>query len=101
VSDLFEAGQANWSAIARDGWRLGVDAAWVVRLRLVRLAGGGEPARREMALMAAEKYHGHTAYVEAVASGKLGRSARSIAAGTLAFYGLWISDNRRRLAEGD
>lgn len=93
--------QDSWKRIAREGCGMAVDAACVIWLRSLRLAGGGKRARRELALMTAEKWHAHKAYGRELAKGRFGRSPRSIAASTLAFYGLWIRDNRRRLSEED
>ena len=94
-------GESGWAEIARDGCRFGVDAAWVLGLRSLRLAGGGKDAGRELALMVAEKCYGHAAYANALASGRFGRSPRSITASTIAYYGQWVRDNRRRLAGKD
>lgn len=77
------------------------DAPWVVGLRLRRLAGGGSAAGDELALMVAEKWYAHRAYVKALASGVMGRSPGEVAANTFAYYGTWVEDNRRRLSEGE
>jgi len=89
----------GWPDIARDACRFGVDAAWVVGLRLSCLARGGKTAQRELALMVVEKWVGHATYARALARGHLGRSPRSITAATIAYYGHWVRDNRKRLAE--
>lgn len=88
----------SWVDIARGGCRLARDAASVVYLRSLHLAGGGKPAGREMALMVAEKCYGHAAFAKALANGQLGGSPKTIAAGTMAYYELWVRDNRRRLS---
>jgi hypothetical protein len=93
--------EASWGDVARGACRIAVDTPWVVGPRLLRLAGGGEAARDELALMVAEKWFAHAAYAKAVAKGTMGRSLRDIAAGTLGYYGLWIRHNRRRLAAGE
>jgi hypothetical protein len=76
------------------------DAPWVVGLRLRRLVRGGTAAGDELALMVAEKYYAHAAYVKALATGIMGRSPGEVAANTFAYYGAWVGDNRRRLSEG-
>lgn len=96
-----EGPQDSWKQIAREGCGMAVDAAWVIWLRSLRLAGGGKRAGRELALMTAEKWYGHKAYGRELAKGRFGRSPRSIAASTLAFYGLWVRHNRRRLSQND
>ncbi len=88
----------SWADIARGGCRFARDAASVVWLRSLRFAGGGKLAGRELALTVAEKCCGHAAWAKALASGRLGRSPKAITAGTIAYYGLWVRDNRRRLS---
>ena len=94
-----EASRDGWGQAARGACGILADAPWVVGLRLLRLAGGGKAGREEMALMITEKWFAHEAWAKALASGKLGRSPGEIAAGTFAFYGQWVRDNRERLSE--
>ena len=101
ASDLGEPARADsWADIARDSCRMGVDAAGVVWLRTLRLAGGGKEASSEAMLMVAEKWCGHAAYAKELGGGRLGSSCKEIASGTIAFYGCWLRDNRQRLAGG-
>ena len=97
ASDGSAEGSESWAEIARGSCRLASDAAWVVGLRSLRLARGGRPALREAALMVTEKWYAHAAYARALATGQLGRSPGAIAAGTIAYFGIWVADNRRRL----
>jgi hypothetical protein len=99
ASEPVEQEQADgWADIADESCRFGVDAMAVMWLRSMRLAGCGEAARSEAMLMVAEKWFGHSAWAKALASGKLGCSPKAITANTLAFYGQWVRDNRKRLS---
>lgn len=95
-----EASRDGWGQAARGACGILADAPWVIGLRLLRLASGGRAAREELALMVAEKWFAHAACVEALAGERFGRSPGEIAAGTIAYYGQWVSDNRRRLSTG-
>jgi len=99
-SDDLQSDTPDWSDIGRQIRAFAIDAGLVIRLRSLRLAKGGRPAGRELAVMVAEKWYGHSAYAKALATGRLGRSPREIAAGTLSFYGTWVRDNRERLSRG-
>lgn len=90
----------SWGDVACGLAAILADATWVAGLRLRRLAGGGAPARRELALMVTEKYFAHATYARALASGELGGNGRQLCAFTVAYYGCWVSDNRRRLSRG-
>jgi hypothetical protein len=88
----------SWPGIAVGSVGLALDAVQVVWLRSLRLAAGGDPARRELALMVEEKWRGHAAFALALASGRIERSPKGFAAATVAHYGPLVRKNRRRLS---
>jgi hypothetical protein len=103
VSEAAKTGHAaadGWGDVACGIAAMLADAPWVAGLRLRRLARGGAPSRYELALMVAEKYVAHAAYARALASGGFGGNGRQWCAFTVAYYGRWVSDNRRRLSRG-
>jgi hypothetical protein len=82
-----------------DMWRLGLDAQYVVALRLAKISRGGAEAGAECRRMVSEKIAaaaaGHAAATSAVASGKgLDRAA----ARALAPVKRTVRANRRRLS---
>ncbi len=91
----------GWSDAACDMCGILADAPWVIGLRLRRLARGGAAAGDELGLMVAEKWYANKGVASAIATGRMGRSPREIAANVIGFYGQWVSDNRRRLSAGE
>lgn len=88
----------GWLSIGRDSLVFWNDAAWVVWLRLARLAGGGKPGKHEARQMVSEKVTAHAQFVRELASGKAGKSPRAIVSKVLSHYGPGVRANRERLS---
>jgi hypothetical protein len=79
--------------------RLGIEAQWVIALRMMRLAAGGKRARREAHRMIAEKGAAVVAAQMAAAAALAG--ARGPAVATARAYGTYkraVARNRQRLS---
>jgi N-acyl-D-aspartate/D-glutamate deacylase len=86
-----------WFGVGLDAWSLGVEAAAVVGLRTLKLAGGGESAAAEAQLMVDEKIAAGLALQSKAMSGALGYSPASVARNALTHYRRKVRANRRRL----
>ena len=87
----------GWCEIGAEAWQLGAEGWQVLWLRSVRLAKGGDSARREAQLMVSEKIEAHGELGLAILSGELGTGAREILGGSVAFYLKSVRGNRKRL----
>lgn len=88
----------NWASIGFDTWLLGFEAASVIGLRTLKLAGGGAAAVREADLMVREKLAAAATLHIQAATGQLGTTPAAAARKTVAHYRKKIRANRRRLA---
>ncbi|MEO6093484.1 MAG: hypothetical protein ABIT04_01485 [Novosphingobium sp.] len=85
-------------SISRDSVSFWTDAAWVICLRLKRIAGGGKNGKQEAKRMVTEKVAAHAQFVRDLAKGKAGKSPQSITSRVIAHYGPGIRANRDRLS---
>ena len=88
----------GWLSAGLDAWALGVEASAVIGLRTSRLASGGEPARREAALMGAEKIGAGLELQTALPSAGAGLTPLSGTRKALRHYRRKVAANRRRLS---
>ncbi|MDZ4375718.1 MAG: hypothetical protein U1C74_30420 [Phenylobacterium sp.] len=88
-----------WLGIGLDAWRLSVEASTVIGLRTLRLAQGGEAAKREAERMIDEKLEAGRALQALALTGGLGVNPAQVSARTLAHYRRKVSANRRRLSK--
>lgn len=88
----------DWLATSLEAWVLAGDAAMVMALRFMRLSAGGGDAWMEAERMVTEKLSANWKLGLALAEGRLGSSAESVARGTLRHYAPHVRANRRRLA---
>ena len=89
----------DWPALAVDAWVVGMDAATVVGLRMMKLAAWDAAATAEAQRMVSEKVEAGMQLQTLALSGALGTSAASMMAGSLRHYGQAVRANRRRLAK--
>jgi hypothetical protein len=80
-----------------DTWSLGVEAASVIGLRMLRLAAGGAGAQVEANRMVTEKIAAAADLQRMAMTGALGSTATAAASRTLAHYRRKVRANRRRL----
>lgn len=76
---------------------LGADGAAVVRLRLARIARGGDAGKHEAKLMVTEKLAAIVYLLKALLTGGLGTGPRTISEEVLDYLGEKVRANRRRL----
>jgi hypothetical protein len=86
-----------WFRIGLDAWSLGVEAASVIALRTLKIAGGGDAAGAEAERMINEKIQAGLSLQTLAMTGGLGATPYSVAAKTLTHYRRKVRANRRRL----
>ena len=91
---------SEWLSIGCDSVSFLNDAAWVICLRLARLAKGGKQGKQEAKQMVSEKVAAHAQFVRELAGGKAGKSPRAIVSKVLSHYGPGVRANRERLSRG-
>ncbi len=96
-TDVAAMWRNDWLATSMEAWLLGSEAAMVMGLRFARLAAGGSDAWVEADRMVMEKVAANWELGLALAQGRLGTSAESVARGTLRHYRPHVRANRRRL----
>jgi hypothetical protein len=89
-----------WLGVGFDAFSLGLEAASVIALRSLTLAGGGARAQAEAVRMVAEKAEAATALAMRAALGDLGTTPAAAASKTMRHYRRRVRRNRRRLAGG-
>jgi hypothetical protein len=90
---------STWFAISVDSWNLTVEAAWVIGMRLARMAQGGSRAEREAQLMVTEKVASVMELGMAIARGRHGSTPEAITSAAIAHYRRGVRANRDRLSE--
>jgi hypothetical protein len=88
-----------WIGLTADAWLLGLEASWVIGLRVMKLAAGGAAATAEADLMVREKIAAGLALQAKAMTGGLGASPAAAAAKTLSHYRRKVRANRRRLGK--
>lgn len=88
---------AGWLGFGLDCGLLMAEAAVVAPLRLMRIAAGGDAARKEVGLMVAEKLEAQLGLVGALATGRFGARPDRVARGAARHYLGYVRANRRRL----
>ena len=88
----------TWHSLWMDAALLGVEAQWVIGLRMMRLFAGGAAAEAEMSRLIWEKaIAAGAAWADAALDAASGRSHLDIAHRTLRGYRRRVRANRRRL----
>jgi hypothetical protein len=86
-----------WVQIGFEAWSLGVEAASVVGLRVLKIAAGGASARAEARLMLVEKVEAGWTIQGKALTGALGLTPHGVTTRTLAHYRRKVRSNKRRL----
>ena len=86
-----------WIRLGWDAWMLGAEAASVMTLRTLMIAGGRDPDGREARRMVSEKLDAALALQGLALTGALGATAPAIVDKTLKHYRRKVRANRRRL----
>jgi hypothetical protein len=86
-----------WLHIGFDAWALGMETAYVMTLRTLKIAGGGDAAGAEAKRMINEKIEAGLALQSLAMTGGLGATPYSAASKTLTHYRRKVQANRRRL----
>jgi hypothetical protein len=81
-----------------DAWALGMEAASVIGLRMLKAAAGGPAADNEARRMVTEKIAAAADLQLMALTGGLGTTPASAAAKTMAHYRRKVRANRRRLS---
>jgi hypothetical protein len=86
-----------WLRIGFGAWSLSIEAAYVMVLRTLKIAGGGYAAGDEAERMINEKIEAGLALQSLAMTGRLGATPQSAASKTLTHYRRKVRANRRRL----
>lgn len=79
-------------------WQTWFDMAFVMPMRIARIAGGGAIGEREAVRMVNEKIAANMELAIKMASGSLGADLASITKGGAHHYGRKVRANRKRLS---
>lgn len=90
---------ADWMALGMNSWMLGFEAAWVIQLRLLKLAAGGAAAEAEAGRMVGEKVSANIQLGAKLASGRLGQGGAKTGAAIVRHYAKPVKANARRLSK--
>lgn len=88
---------AAWTRASCDFWMLGVEAALVMSLRMIRLTTGGSAGAKEAELMFAEKIQAAVELQTRFMTGAVGMTPLGITQGVLKHYRKKVAANSRRL----
>lgn len=88
---------ADWMSLAGQGWKLWGEAASVIWLRSLRLAGGGASARSEAVRMVSEKVASQVELGMAMMANPM-QGAKAATRTSLRHYRSRVRSNRRRLS---
>lgn len=89
---------ANWMTLGMNSWMLGMEAAWVIQLRMLKLAAGGAAAEAEAGRMVGEKVAANIELGAKIASGRLGSGGAKSGAAVVRHYAGPVKANARRLS---
>lgn len=92
--------QAHPMTIALDCWKLGVEAAVVINLRLPKLMAGNPAAFAEAQKMVTEKIEAAAILQWKAMTGALGTTPLSMMHASTSHYRKEVGKNRRRLSRG-
>jgi len=90
----------SWIEAGMAGWMLGIEAAQVITLRMIKLAAGGKAAKAEAKRMVAEKIKANSNLAVRALSGGLGSTPQDVAKKTANHYRRKVRANRKRLSGG-
>ena len=86
-----------WARIAADAWLLGLEASYVITLRMLKMAAGGAAANAEVHRMFSEKFLAASSLQSQALIGALGYTAPGVAKKSIRHYRKSVRANRRRL----
>ena len=89
---------ADWMALGMNSWMLGLESAWVIQMRLVKIAAGGAAGKAEASRMVSEKVAANIDLASKMATGGLGSGGTKTAEAIVKHYSGPVKANARRLS---
>ncbi len=97
------AGKTNeppdWMALGINSWMLAMESAWVIQMRLMKIAVGGAGAQAEATRMVSEKVAANIDLGTKMMTGRLGTGGVKTGAAVVKHYAGPVKANARRLSK--
>ena len=90
---------ADWMALGMNSWMLGLESAWVIQMRLMKIAAGGAAGKAEASRMVSEKVAANIDLASKLATGGLGSGGTKTAEAIVRHYAGPVKANARRLSK--
>jgi hypothetical protein len=90
---------ADWMALGWNSWMLGMESAWVIQMRLMKIAGGGAAGKAEATRMVSEKVAAHIDLAGKMVTGRMGTGGTKTAEAIVKHYAGPVKANARRLSK--
>ena len=90
---------ADWMALGMNSWMLGLESAWVIQMRLMKIAAGGAAGKAEASRMVSEKVAANMDLASKLATGGMGTGGTKTAEAIVKHYSGPVKANARRLSK--
>lgn len=90
---------ADWMALGWNSWMLGMESAWVIQMRLMKIAAGGAAGKAEASRMVSEKVAANIDLAGKLATGRMGSGGTKTAEAIVKHYTGPVKANAKRLSK--
>lgn len=90
---------ADWMALGWNSWMLGMESAWVIQMRLMKIAAGGAAGQAEATRMVSEKVAANIDLATKMATGRMGTGGVKTGAAVVKHYAGPVKANAKRLSK--